>query len=465
MSIIQFTSSLSSGIPYIGDYSNAAALEPAEVGTKRLCTIPGTTRSGSALIQRFSDRWDVVGADSVTPAYLSLNPIPAATYNPFRTHIYLTPAGGGLEAETTASVRSTTSVLMKISNATFTWTTVRLIMANINGTPVAPEGVWFSLSNVGVDNPVSGGGTWVAATGLKAPPAGTDDEPGIGPVCDYVSLPGSTTANGIVVRIQMPAGDIVYGNISTTPSCIPDFVSRYSKAIDGPISSNPGTVSGWGEAFGMVPWYSVQIAGLSVPQCMLGVIGDSHALGYRADNGGQGTRGMFGELFSLMGSKNICITNLARSGHKTSQMALRLRAFETQLDMGGWIRQRASVNDSVGGTGDYTAAQALASYNQLTADWTYLNNRTKLMIPFEGAGANGGPTGWYSRFNTYKETEKTNWPYYMYDASAILNVDGSYQTDMGGPDGGHPSLLGYQTWAPPSWTSLQAALTTLNVTV
>ena len=428
-------------------------------GDKKLVRMPS---GNEHMMIRGAFSWGFLSPSPEDQAYVLAHPIPEPEFNPFRSHIYLTPAAG-MMSENTFEQRATTSIIKRVSKASFGWTTVRLHMADITGSPLTPEGIWFGLQDVDSDNPI-----WiddlVAATGLVAPPAGTDDEPGIGPVCNFVTLPGTTTTKAIVVRIQMPGGTITQGSIGNDELLIPSYMSRFSRGIAGSIAGDPGTSSGWGEIFGQVPWFALEVAGLTVPQCLLGGIGDSHMQGYRADAGGQGTRGMLGEMADLQTTENLCVTNFARTGHTTDQIAARLRVFEEAFDLGGWLRQRASVNDRDGNS-DYTLIQADASFDLLQADYAYLSGRNKLMIPLEGLGFNDGPSGWYGRFNTHRAAEQALWPGNMYNASSILNADGSYLPDMFGPDGGHPSLLGNQTWAVPSWASLQSALTSLGVTI
>lgn len=382
-------------------------------------------------------------------------------YNPWRNHIYLAPGAAGPTA-TTRAQRSTSSVIKRVSTASFSWVKLRLIMMDISGTPVAPEGIWFGLGSLGMTEAVYGSG-WVAATGLQAPPSGTENSPGIGFVCDAVTLPSDTATNSVVVRIQMPSGQYATMNLSTNPANLPDWIANLSKAIDGPIAGDPGTITGWGEAFGVLPWFILEVSETSVPQCVIGGIGDSHVEGYLVDDGGKGSRGMLGEMYALQGAKNLNIVNLGRTGHTTTQIASRLRAFEEALDIGGWIRERASINDMVGF--DVTTAQADASFAQLQDDYAYLAGRGKFMIPMESAGATDWADGWYDRY-TYREPDEiTAFPARMYNASSICNADGSYQANMGASDKAHPSGLGYSTWASPSWASFQAAMTTLGLAV
>lgn len=466
MGIIKYTTSnIGGGIPAIGSWDLLATLEPAAENTQRIITggVSGATLTGDCLVKRGATNWYLPSSDETARAYMLYNPIPAPTYNPFRSHIYLAPAAGHME-EQTFGQRSISVIMPRVSKASFSWSSVRLYMADITGTPVAPEGVWFGLQDVDGDNPQYIE-SWVAATGLVAPPAGTVDSPGIGPVCNLTTLAGSTSTKAIVVRIQMPAGTYTKGKISTGASLIPDYVSRFGRVIDGPITSDPGTWTGWGEAFGEMPWFVLQVAGLSVPQCVIGGIGDSHMQGYRADAGGQGTRGMLGEMYSLyQTTENLFVTNFAKSGDNISQISSKLHAFEAALDIGGWLHQRASINDR-DGSNDITTTQANLTYDALVADYSYLSGLNKIMIPIQSAGFDDGATGWYGRYTARQPDEIAAWPAHMYNASSILNSDGSYQTDMGGPDGGHPSELGYQTWAGPSWTSLIAALTSFGVTL
>ena len=459
------TSNTGGGIPTVASWLGLGALEPAAENTQRIITggVSGATLTGDCLVKRGADRWYLPSGDDVARAYMAYNPIPAPTYNPFRSHIYLSPAAG-LMTEATFGQRVTSNIFKRISKASFSWTTVRIFMSDITGTPVAPEGVWFGFQDVDGDNPQYIE-DWVAATGLVAPPAGTVDSPGIGPVCNFTTLAGSTTTKAIVVRIQMPAGTYTQGSIGTNDQQVPDFISRFSRKIDGSIISDPGTSTGWGEAFGETPWFVLQVAGLSVPQCLIAGIGDSHMQGYRAEFGGLGTRGMLGEMYSLyQTTQNLCVTNLARSGDNISQISSKLHAFEDAFDFGGWLHQRSSVNDRDGSL-DYTTTQADLTFDALEADYLYLSGLNKIMIPIQSAGSDGGATGWYGRYTARQGDEIALWPAYMYNASSILNADGSYQTDMGGADGGHPSELGYQTWAGPSWTSLLAALTSFGVTL
>jgi lysophospholipase L1-like esterase len=197
---------------------------------------------------------------------------------------------------------------------------------------------------------------------------------------------------------------------------------------------------------------------------MLGAIGDSHCRGYVPDIGGQGYRGVFGELGAMIGTKKLTVINLGRSGHTRAQIAKRVRAWENQLDMGGWIVQRASINDK-DASFDYQVTTADSSWNYLQDDWVFDGDKTKIFIPWEGFGMTGAASGWYDRFNTHKAEEQALWPYSIYTSSSILNADGSYKAGVGGSDNGHPNILGYQTAAVPVWAGLQSALTTLGITI
>lgn len=448
----------------VASWDDLATLEPATEGTYALITggVLGAENTGDALVVRYSSGWGLPSSDAVARAYMAAHPIPAPEFNPFRSHIYLSPAAALMNSETLPQ-RAVTVAFPRVSLASFGWNTIRIVMADITGAPVAPEGVWIGLSGVDDNDPRSAT-SWVAATGLVAPPAGTLAEPGVGPVCDYVTLPSTTALSSIVVRIQMPGGTYTTSRIGTDISLVPDFVSRFTYSIDGSIIADPEVETGWGEAFGVVPWFIVQVAETTVPQCVLGGAGDSVMRGYRADLGGNGTRGMLGEMYALQGSANLNIVNLSEHGMTAEGISLRMRAFEEGLDLGGWIRQRASINDREVDW-DYTTIQADASFALLNSDYTYLLTRSKLMIPIEGYGFDGGPSGWYTRFLSREPDEIAAWPARMYDADSITNPDGSYIIDMGGPDGAHPSLLGYQTAASPSWVSIQAALDLFGIAI
>jgi hypothetical protein len=452
-------------ISYVNSWTDLSAFEPATVGRKVIIRggVQGAENFGDCIAIRY-DQWGVPSSDAVARAYVSNHPIPAPEYGSlFRSHIYLAPSAGAMDEQELVGSVATSQVVKQVSKAPFGWLTVRLFMSDITGAPLTPEGIWFGTQDVGGEDP-RWIDNWVAATGVVAAPAGSLASPGVGPVCDFVSLPGLTTTEGLVVRIQMPAGTITKGFYGSNAEQIPDFLSIYTRKKDGTISADPGVTTDWQDAYGEAPWWVLQVAGLSVPQCLLGGIGDSHMQGYLAEYGGAATRGMLGELASLQTDENLCVTNLAHTGDSMSLIASKLRIFEEVFDFGGWIRQRASVNDRTE-TWDYTTAQADDSFAQLQADSLYLANRSKIMIPQEGAGANDGESGWYTRFNTHRATEMTMWPAHMYDIAAICNSDGSFKTDMVGPDEGHPSVLGNQTWAVPSWSSLQSALTSFGVSI
>lgn len=74
---VKFIISTGFNLPISTSWSGLSALEPAEIGQKCLVPSPnGSTRSGYMLAERFSDRWDVVGCDTTTRAYLDSHPIP-----------------------------------------------------------------------------------------------------------------------------------------------------------------------------------------------------------------------------------------------------------------------------------------------------------------------------------------------------------------------------------------------------
>lgn len=455
----------SGGIPSIGPWTNLADLEPAIEGLQRRVSIPGSSRSGYALAQRFSDKWDIVGADATSINYMTANQIPAPEYNPFRSHIYLGPAAAELIAEEATTVISTAMIFTYITVQPLTWTRVRLWMANIDGTPVTPDGIWFALCEGGyADNPFVVG-SWVSASSLVGPPAGTDDSPGIGPVCAYATLGGSSATQTIALRIQMPAGTYTrmpYGIGTAAAITIPEWSPFvYEKTSD--ISASPGTTSGWENAFGKIPHFWLEVDGLSQQQCLLGCVGDSHTRGYLSDLGGSGYRGMFGEIMDLKGTSRVSLVNFGRAGHTTSQISSRLHAIETQMDLGGWLRQRASINDR-DGSFDYTIGTANLAYSQLQSDYSFINGLGKLLIPFQGFGMDGA-SGWYERFNTHLSEELAAYPWSITTADTILDTVGAYDATMGGSDDAHPSILGYQTVALPTWTALQSSLVTLGVTL
>jgi hypothetical protein len=232
MGITKFNTVASMIPTSVGAWSSLSTLEPATVGTLKLATVTGSKRSSTVLAQRFSDRWDVAGADRTSTRYIGLHPRPTLTYNPFRSHIYLTPAAGDLTATTVSALTASTFMFNSISKTPFTWTQVRLWMCDVTGAPVAPQGVWFAVtdSTDSATAPQIGGSavTWVAGTSLAAPPAGTDDSPGVGPVCAYASVAGNTATQGIAIRIQMAAGaTYTVASVGTTPTALIDEWSLY----------------------------------------------------------------------------------------------------------------------------------------------------------------------------------------------------------------------------------------------
>ena len=437
-----------------------ADLPEGTPGDRRLVSLNGS----NYMMERGPSFWDFLTPSAPDQAHVAANRIPPQEFGSlFRPHIYLAPSAGVMATQTLPGSVATSQVVKQVSIASFGWLTVRLFMADITGAPLVPEGIWFGTQGLGGEDP-RWIDDWVPATGIVAPPAGTLTAPGVGPVTDFISLPGLTTTKGLVVRIQMPGGTITKGVYGGSDVQIPGFLSRFTRRKDGSIIGDPGVNTDWQEAFGQAPWWVLQVAGLSEPQCLLGGIGDSHMQGYLSEYGGAGLRGMLGELAALQTTQNLCVTNLAHTGDNMALIGSKLRIFEEAFDFGGWIRQRASVNDR-NVSWDYLIGQADASFAQLQADAAYLAGRSKVMIPQEGAGSNGGEAGWYGRFNTHRAAEMALWPAHMYDASAILNADGSFKDGMAGPDQGHPSVLGNQTWAVPSWASLQSALTSLGVSI
>ena len=222
----------------------------------------------------------------------------------------------------------------------------------------------------------------------------------------------------------------------------------------------------------MLPAFILEYTDLSADVCLLGAIGDSHFRGF-IGSGSSGFSGPFGEMlrsFDGAGwatSPNVSILGLARSGHQQAQISTRLHAFEPVLGLGGWIRERASINDHDGSL-DVTQATADASWAILQSDIDYIKNtQGKLIIPAHGAGANGWASGWYGRFTSHEADERA----YVganrvaYTNSTILNADGSYKAGQFGADGTHPNMTGYANWSGPFWTAIQSALSDYGVSV
>lgn len=468
-------------ISYVNNWTDLSALEPAIVNKECIIRngLSASSVTGRSLARRGISIWGIPGADNLGVAYLASNPVPALQFNPFKTKAYLSPQGADLGSN---SYGAQTTVTMLISQPPFRsgidWTGVRLWLFDINGSPVKPDNIWVGLANGGnmVSPNLDGGAvSYVAATGLTAPPSGTDNAPGLGPVCNIIPVSSTPSARQLVLRFTMPAGDYtVAGSNNTgigtnTPLYWPGVSAPRSQ---GSISANPGTTTGWGEAFGVFPAFILEYTGLSSPVCQLAAIGDSHVLGYTG-TGVDGVRGVFGEVvnnFITSGwssTPNVSLLNLGRSGHKTNQISTRLHTFEGILDIGGWLRERASINDHDDNF-DVTTTQADASWTTFQNDYNYVvQTRGKLFIPFQGAGATGWASGWYSRFIAHEPDEiaLVGAGKQAYVSSVILSADGSYKPGLAGVDNGHPNATGYSEWAVPMWPALKTALNNYGVTV
>lgn len=458
MAIIKFSTSSTGGssIPTVSSWSGLSALEPATPGIQRIITggVSGAVNTGDALALRGTSNWYIPSGDATALSYVEGHPIPAPVINPLRSHAYISAGGAFLDTANNASATSY-ALTFKVQNfpTSINWTQVRLWgLDSMSGTGAAPTNIWFALADGGSQQSptlVGGAVTWVAATGVTAPPTGTDDVPGIGPICSYVSISKTTSSQWIAVRIQLASGDYNRMSIATDPTYIIDGFDLPKS--QGSITGNPGTTSGWGEAFGQFPAIILEYNNLSTPVYMLGCMGDSHLQGY-IGSGISGFKGFFGEIDSIWSAgtyPKVALCNLGRSGHTMEQISGRLHAFEAAMDFGGWIRQRASVNNRNGSL-DITTTIANTMYATLQSDYSYLFGRNKLMLPWAGPGMNGAASGWYPRFRAHVSDEVALWPGHMLDniQGLITNAsDGTYLGSYAGGDGGHPNESGYAAGA------------------
>lgn len=386
-----------------------------------------------------------------------------------RNHLYMSFQAGSLKQKNYASVTSISYQNVTIPLApTNNWTTMDLLMFDILGAPVAPQGVWACVGD-GVGGPdypdFNSSVTWVAATGLKAPPSGSDDSPGVGPVCNPIAIPPSSGKRAITIRIQMPAGNYTGQELGTNTALLP-VGQVVPLKIDASISGNPYVTSGWqNNTFGDAPAIMIKLNGLTTAISQWIAVGDSHTQGYTGTGSAySGVRGPFGEFVNVEAGTypKFNVLNLGRSGHTTAQISSRLHAWLSQLDVGGVLRQRASINDHDGSL-DITTSIADASWAQLQADYTYVTGLTKRCIFYSPAGANGWATGWFGRFTAHLPDELALCAHRIDANSSILNADGSYKTGLFGSDGGHPNTTGVATWGAQMEPAFRTMLTSEGI--
>lgn len=383
-----------------------------------------------------------------------------------RNHMYLSFQAGSLKSKSYASVTSISYQNVTIPLApSNNWTTVEVLMFDILGAPVTPQGVWACVGD-GVGGPdypdFNSSVNWQAATGLKAPPAGNDDAPGVGPVCNPIVIPPSTGKRAITVRIQMPAGNYTGQELGTNTSLLP-VGQVVPLKIDAAISGNPYVTSGWqNNTFGDAPAIMLKLNGLTTPISQWIAVGDSHTQGYLGSGSAySGVRGPFGEFLNVQAGTypKFNVMNLGRSGHTTAQISLRLHAWLSQLDVGGVLRQRASINDRTGAP-DVTTTIADASWAQLQADYSYVTGLSKRCIFYSPAGATATfPAGWYQRFTAHLPDELALCPNRINANSSLIQADGSYQSGMAALDNGHPNQTGLTAWGIQMETAFRAMLT------
>jgi lysophospholipase L1-like esterase len=408
-----------------------------------------------------------VVATVVSPSgIVSFRTLFVAVDSTLRNHLYMSWQAGSLVSQNYASVSSVSYQNTVIPLApTNNWTTMEVLMFDILGAPVAPQGVWACVGDGvgGADYPdFNSSVTWVAATGLKAPPSGSDDSPGVGPVCNPIAIPPSAGKRAITIRIQMPAGNYTGMSLSTTLSLYPVGQVKPLLQSAGAIAGNPSLTTGWGESFGVAPAIMIKLNGLTTPISQWIAVGDSHTQGYLGSGSAlTGVRGPFGEFLNVQAGTypKFNVMNLGRSGHTTAQISSRLHAWVSQLDVGGVLRQRASINDRTGAP-DVTTGIADASWAQLQADYAYVTGLTKRCIFYSPAGATSTfSAGWYTRFTAHLADELALCPNRINANSSLVQADGSYQSGMAAPDNGHPNQTGLTTWGAQMEPAFRAMLT------
>ncbi len=393
----------------------------------------------------------------------------APDIDPYRDFAVLAPFAANMGDLTLEATTDYTMLLdLPPIPAGTTWTGIRVRMAGRIGSPVAPTGVAVAICNGGNQNaPTLNDGpvAWITGTSLAAPPAGTDDEPALGAVCATLAAPSQAGARSVCVRLRMPAGahtgaGVNGGGVGTNTDLYPVGVSAPKTKTSGDLTDE----SGWGEAFGNCPWYLVEYVGLSSPVLSLLAVGDSHLQGY-ASVGSNGNRGPFGALedSALWATRpNINIVNFGRMGHTTAQISARMTSALAQMDFGGVLRQRASINDHDDNF-DVPTETADASWSTLQADAAAAAALGKLFIPFSPAGANGWASGWFERFTAHVSDEiatfGANGVGVVYEHLSILAADGSYKAGYAESDGAHPTVAAQAIWGGAMWPTLADVLT------
>ena len=376
----------------------------------------------------------------------------------------------GIDVEE-SSIGATTSIAMKFDvppmpdGTTFDAIRVWQLAAGIGITE--PTNVWAAVVNGGnTQNPTIDGGapTWVAATSiLPITAAGTTEYPTATPITNKIPLSTTTSRRGVALRLQYPDGDITRYNMGTTQAMYPTGVSI--PLAQGDITANPGTQFGWGESFGVMPAIFIEYCNLSTPIVLAGGFGDSHSRGYVNVTGGKGPWGYLVDEFVANDYKNICITNLAKAGQETSQISNNMRYLLETLDIPVAIRQVASVNNK-NVSFDFTTEIIDTMLAEYLADESFVDGLDRYMIGVQGPGMGGLATGAYGRYISIYDS-LVGKPIVRSVDGIITDVaaNGAYLTNMAAPDTGHPSELGYSTWAAEIYNDLPGVLASAGITI
>lgn len=422
------------------------------------------------IAERGATLWGLRSPSVAAQGYAAINPMPPGAVNPYRSSAFLPPFAGNM-GDLTLGATTAYTMLFQLPPipTTTTWTGIKIHMAGRVGSPIAPSLVAVALCNGGDrNNPTLNGGavTWITGTSLVAPPAGTDLEPGVGPVCAELNVPSQAGARMLCVRIQMPAGThtgagVNGGGVGTDTTTYPIGVSTPNS--QGSIVGNVGTGSGWGEAFGQVPWFMIEYTGLSTPVLQMWLFGDSWTQGY-ISVGSNGNRGPFGALegSSLWSTRpNINFVNFGRMGHTTAQISARMRKLMDQFDVGSIGRQDKSINDHDANF-DVTTTISDASWATLQGDYSYVAGAGKLFIPYTLGGSNGWASGWFTRFLSHQADAEALFGVDgvggVYDQSVVLNADGSIKTGKFTGDGSHLLTAAQLEQGEDMWPSFASVL-------
>lgn len=320
------------------------------------------------------------------------------------------------------------------------WDSIDIFGYGVHADPVAPTGIWLgrtaSLNNAA--NPTITG--MLAATGLKAPPAGTVALPGYGPLCDTIPLsrvPGGV--KGLCLRIGMPAGNHARFVNGTTAERQP-YGMAITKARKTDISADPTTGSGWEEAFGSFPLIAIRYNGLTRSVIQVLLSGDSHMSGYVA--AAQGARGVHGWLRYQMDVEGVAppivFSNFAHAGQKSAEISAAMRSFVLATGVKNVMRERATVNDRTFAN-TYTQTEADAAFAILQSDYLWCAERGVRMVVWEGFGGTIEQP-WYPVYRSRVADciALVGAENFVDHASLIINPDGTFMAGTAGADGGHP---------------------------